>query len=56
MQPIPTGFLTALAAANGALPPMTMEEKAAFRSELARVVAEDDRKRDPGRQFELEAA
>lgn len=56
MKEIPTGFLLAHAAANGALPPMTREEKAAFRTELARVVAEDNRKRDPGRQFELEAA
>lgn len=56
MTPIPTGFLRAMAAAHGELPPMTSAELAEFRSSIARQVAEDDRKRDPGRQFELEAA
>ena len=44
-------FETAMAA-----PPMTPEEKAAFRSQIAAQMAEDDRLRQPEPQLPLEAA
>ena len=44
-------FETAMAA-----PPMTPEEKAAFRSQIAAQMAEDDRRRQPEPQLELRAA
>ena len=44
-------FETAMAA-----PPMTPEEKAAFRSQIAAQMAEDDRRRQPEPQLPLEAA
>ena len=44
-------FETAMAA-----PPMTPEEKAAFRSQIAAQMAEDDRRRQPEPQLELGAA
>ena len=43
-------FETAMAA-----PPMTPEEKAAFRSQIAAQMAEDDRRRQPEPQLELAA-
>lgn len=39
-----------------AAPPMTPEEKAAFRSQIAAQMAEDDRRRQPEPQLELGAA
>ena len=39
-----------------AAPPMTPEEKAAFRSQIAAQMAEDDRRRQPEPQLPLEAA
>ena len=44
-------FETAMAA-----PPMTPEEKAAFRSQIAAQMAEDERRRKPEPQLPLEAA
>ena len=44
-------FLAAMAA-----PPMTPEEKATFRSQIAAQMAEDDRRRQPEPQLPLEAA
>ena len=44
-------FETAMAA-----PPMTPEEKAAFRSQIAAQMAEDERRRAPVPQLPLEAA
>ena len=44
-------FETAMAA-----PPMTPEEKAAFRSQIAAQMAEDDRRRQPEPQLPLEVA
>ena len=44
-------FETAMAA-----PPMTPEEKAAFRSQIAAQMAEDERRRQPEPQLPLEAA
>ena len=44
-------FETAMAA-----PPMTPEEKAAFRSQIAAQMAEDDRRRQPEPPLPLEAA
>ena len=44
-------FETAMAA-----PPMTPEEKAAFRSQIAAQMAEDERRRQPEPQLELGAA
>lgn len=44
-------FLAAMAA-----PPMTPEEKAAFRSQIAAQMAEDERRRQPEPQLPLEAA
>ena len=44
-------FETAMAA-----PPMTPEEKAAFRSQIAAQMAEDERRRQPEPQLPLEVA
>ena len=44
-------FETAMAA-----PPMTPEEKAAFRSQIAAQMAEDDRRRQPEPQLPLPVA
>ena len=44
-------FETAMAA-----PPMTPEEKATFRSQIAAQMAEDERRRQPEPQLELGAA
>lgn len=44
-------FETAMAA-----PPMTPEEKAAFRSQIAAQMAEDERRRQPEPQLPLEDA